>query len=80
MSNELEKKIESLLIGIMSDGFNRSVVALENSGAIETKKMRSEYSGVGSKYYDMVTKELEYTAHHAAPEVVKALVKEMQGK
>ncbi len=80
MSNELEKKIQSMLIGIMSDGFNRSVGALENSGALDTKKMKSDYSGIGSKYYDIVTNELERTARHAAPEVIKAVAKEIQGQ
>lgn len=80
MSNDLEKKIESMLVEIMSDGFNRSVSALEKIGAVDTKIMRMEYRGVGSKYYDVVTKEFEYTARNAAPGLIESLAKEPQGK
>jgi len=65
----MEKQLEALLIGILSDGFNRSLSALESDGAIDTKKMRKEYKGVGSKYYDLVTRELENTAKLALPEL-----------
>jgi len=78
MKTDLEKKVESMLIGILSDGFNRSIASLESCDAINTKEMRKEYKGVGSKYYDMVTRELEYTARHAAPYLVGVLQNELQ--
>ena len=66
-----EERIKGFLIGVMSDGFNRSVGALEESGAIDASEMRTQYKGIGSKYYDVVTKELEYTAEFAAPALLK---------
>lgn len=70
MKSDLETQFESMLIGIMSDGFNRSIASLEQCGAINTKEMRKEYKGAGSKYYDIVTSELEYTAKYAATSVI----------
>lgn len=64
------------MLGIMSDGFDRSICALRKAGAIDTKKMQKDYNGVGSRYYDLVTAELEYTAKCAAPEIVNAISKE----
>ena len=64
-------RIKGFLIGVMSDGFNRSIGALEEVGAIDASEMRTQYKGNGSKYYDVVTKELEYTAEFAAPELPK---------
>ena len=42
-------------IGIMSDAFNRATGALEGAKDISTKKLRREYRGLGSHYYDIVT-------------------------
>jgi hypothetical protein len=78
MKSSLELKIYSLLVEIMSDGFNRSIGTLEKSGAIDTKKMKKEYVGVGSKYYDIVTKELEYTAIKATKEFIKLIEEETE--
>ncbi len=75
MNNELDKKIEGILVGAMADGFNRSLKALEDAGAIDRKEMMKEYTGMGSKYYDMVTEQFEYTAHYAK-EAVRALIEE----
>jgi hypothetical protein len=66
-----EDRIKGFLIGVMTDGFNRSVGALEEAGAIDASEMRTQYKGIGSKYYDVVTKELEYTAEFAAKEFAK---------
>ena len=73
MSDDLDRKIEGILIGVMSDGFNRSLNVLEEAGAINRKKMMKEYAGKGSKYYDMVTEEFEYTARHAK-EAIRELI------
>ncbi|TOG77936.1 hypothetical protein CGI94_13495 [Vibrio parahaemolyticus] len=76
MNEKLEKQIQSVLIGIMSDGFNRSINALENAGAINTKKLRAGYKGSGSKYYDVVTAELESTAEQSLP-AIKDMIAEI---
>src|SRR5262245_20420159 len=60
------EKIEGLLIGIISDGSNRSLNALERAGAIDTRKMRKHYTGIGSKYYDLVTEQIVLTAKYGA--------------
>ncbi len=80
MNIDLEKQVQSFLIGIMSDGFNRSVNALEEAGAINTKKMRKEYTGIGSKYYDIVTRELEYTAKYTAKQLIEKIEEEIKTK
>lgn len=61
-----EEEIAGLLIAIVSDGFNRSLGALERAGALDTRKMREEYKGIGSKYYDIVTEQIELTAKYGA--------------
>ncbi len=75
MSKELEEKIASLVSGLMTDGFNRSLGALEKAGAINFKKMNKEYCGMGSKYYDMVTEQMDLTVENAKP-VIKKMVAE----
>ena len=67
MKNPTDQEIVGRLVNIISDGFNRSLGALEKAGAINTKKMNEHYKGIGSKYYDVVTEQIEYTARHAAP-------------
>ena len=67
MKSNLEEKIESMLINILSDGFNRSIATLKNNGATDTTELLKEYKGAGSRYYDLVTRELETTAKLAAP-------------
>jgi len=68
-----EDKIRSFLVGAMSDGFNRSLRALEIANAINTDEMRTQYIGVGSKYYDIVTEQLEYTAKYAVSDLLELL-------
>ncbi|MGF1742227.1 hypothetical protein L4C34_14295 [Vibrio profundum] len=75
MNDYLDKKIEGILVGAMTAGFNRSLNALEEAGAIDRKKMMKEYAGKGSKYYDMVTEQFEYTAHYAK-EAVRELIEQ----
>jgi transcription initiation factor IIE alpha subunit len=69
MRKPTDEEIVGLLVQIISDGFNRSLRALSEEGAIDTRKLRSEYTGVGSKYYDLVTEKITYTATWAAPEI-----------
>jgi hypothetical protein len=37
MRDPTDDQVEGLLIGIISDGFNRSLGALEAAGAVDTK-------------------------------------------
>ncbi|MES2569327.1 MAG: hypothetical protein V4710_04650 [Verrucomicrobiota bacterium] len=67
MKNPTDQEIAGRLVAIISDGFNRSLNALEKAGAIDTRKMRGHYDGIGSKFYDVVTEQIEYTARYAAP-------------
>lgn len=64
MEQPTKEQIESVLMGIISDGFNRSIRALEDAGAISTTKLREHFSGVGSKYYEVVTEQIEITAKY----------------
>jgi hypothetical protein len=67
MKNPTDEEIAALLVGIISDGFNRSLRALVQAGAVDTSKMRTQYKGVGSKYYDLVTEQIVLTAQYGAP-------------
>lgn len=64
-----DKQIEDLLIRTLSDGFNRSLAALEDAGALDTRKFRAEYCGAGSRYYDIVTQQIGRTVRDALPGV-----------
>ena len=67
MRNPTDDQIAAVLIGIISDGFNRSLGALEAAGAVHTKKMRLRYTGIVSKFYDMVTEQIVLTAKFGIP-------------
>lgn len=69
MKNPTDQEIAGRLVNIISDGFNRSLGALAKAGAIDLKKMSEHYKGYGSKYYDIVTEQIEYTARVTAPGV-----------
>lgn len=69
MGKPTDDEIAGRLIGIISDGFNRSLGALAAAGAVDTKKMRGQYTGIGSKYYDLVTDEIVLTAKYGAPAI-----------
>jgi hypothetical protein len=71
MSIPSEKELAGLLVGIISDGFNRSLRALAEAGAVDTKKLHTQYKGVGSKYYDLVTAQIELTAKNGAAGIRK---------
>lgn len=62
-------EIERFLAAIFSDSFNRALAALEDAGALDTRKLRAEYCGAGSRYYDVVTQQIEHTARDALPGV-----------
>jgi hypothetical protein len=69
MRSPTDDQIAGLLIGIISDGFNRSLGALEAARAVDTKTMRRHYTGMGSKFYDQVTEQIVLTAKYRAPGV-----------
>ena len=60
-----DEELASALATAMSDAFNRSISALEAAGAIDVRQMRAAYAGMGSKYYDLVTEQIEHTARNA---------------
>lgn len=80
MNTPIEKEIAGMLIAIISDGFNRSLGVLEKARAIDTKKMRADYKGVGSRYYDLVTEQIELTAKYGAKSILQYLSSEEIGK
>lgn len=65
MSQEFEEKLNAMLLNLMNDGFNRSIGALREAGAIDTKEMDAAYSGIGSQYYDLVTEQMQITMSYA---------------
>jgi hypothetical protein len=67
MLNPEDDAVAGWLVAIIADGFNRSLGALEAAGAVNTKQLRAQYTGVGSKYYDVVTEQIVLTARYAAP-------------
>lgn len=65
----VDNEIEEFLIAILSDSFNRYLTALEEARALDTRKLRAEYCGPGSRYYDIVTQQIERTVRDALPGV-----------
>lgn len=65
MKHPTDVEIANALVGILTRGFNRSLSALQSAGAVDTKRMRGQYKGVGSKYYDLVTDQMEMTANYS---------------
>jgi hypothetical protein len=74
MKTPTDREISGLLAGIISDGFNRSLAALEKAGAVDTEKLWKHYTGAGSKFYDLVTDQVVLTARYAAPSVRQLFV------
>lgn len=64
MRNPTDEEIETRLIAIIVDGFNRSIKLLESAGAISTKNMKSQGWTRGCKYYDSVTEQVILTARY----------------
>ena len=73
--DKLQAQIEDLLIDIISAGVNRSLCALVNAEAIDSSVIQEHYIGIGSEYYALVSKEIEYTAKHGAKAVKDKLEK-----
>lgn len=69
MKTPTDDEIARYLVGIITDGFNRSLQALSDAGAVSTKVMREHYNGVGSKYHDLVTEQIALTAGYAVPAI-----------
>jgi hypothetical protein len=67
MSHPNERAVAERLTSIISDAFNRSIRALERAGALDTKKLAKHYKGIGSKYYDLVTEQIELTVRSGVP-------------
>jgi hypothetical protein len=64
MRNPTDDEFMGRLIALISDGFNRSLGALERARAVDTRRMHSQYRGVGSRYYDLVTEKITLTARY----------------
>ena len=68
MNTVNRKEAEAWLVAAMTDAFNRSLRALEDAGAIDTRELRKAYYG-GSVWYELVTKEMVHVAACALPQV-----------
>ena len=73
MHKPTDAQLESALMSVMSDAFNRCFSVLEAAGAIDAKEMRTDYRGVGSKYYDLVTEQIGLSAKYAVPGIRQLL-------
>ncbi len=67
MSHPSEQEVANRLVCIATDAFNRSINALEDAGALDTTTLRRHYSGIGSRYYDIVTVQIERACRSGAP-------------
>ena len=76
MHRPTEEELAGQLIGIIADGFNRSLGALRDLGAVDTREMGKHYQGAGTKYYDVVTAKIEYTARHGAAHLLKTIFRD----
>ena len=77
--HSIKEQIQGVVRTDIHHGFNRSVGALENVKAIDSTEMRKEYKGVGSKYYDLVTEQMEYTEKQLEP-VIDQIIKNIDEK
>ena len=80
MQNPTDDELAGRLINIISDGFNRSLGALREAGAVDTTIMDEQYKGIGSKYYDIVTEQIVLTAKLNAPSLRRLLAGEGDDK
>ena len=81
--HSIKKQIQGVVRTGIQHGFNRSIGALENANAIDSTEMRNEYKGVGSKYYDLVTEQIEYTEKQlesVIDEIVKNINEQISDK
>ncbi|MEQ8768770.1 MAG: hypothetical protein RL885_32995 [Planctomycetota bacterium] len=70
-----DDEIMEQLIGIIVDGFNRSLAVLRSARAVDTSVMDEHYSGIGSQYYDLVTEQIQLTAE-AGVEAIRDLFRQ----
>ena len=73
MPNSESKSVEDVLLATLTDSLNRTLRALEDAGAIDTREFRHHYRGDGSKYYDLVTELLQQHVRSGAVAVRDAL-------
>lgn len=78
--DELKKQIKGIVRTAIQHGFNRSFCALEEAKAIDSKKMREHYKGVGSRYYDIVSKEMELTEEQLDCVIDEIVTSAMKGR
>jgi len=67
MSDNYKEKICNLAYEAIWRSFNRSISALEEAGAIDKTELNKEYRGVGSKYYDLVTEQMDFSLNEIRP-------------
>ena len=67
MSQPTDSELQTLLVNAMTATFNRSLRALEDAGAIDARKLREAYTGIGDPHYDAVTWQIEHTAGSTIP-------------
>ena len=79
METPTNEEIAKVLVAILTDGFNRSIRALEQAGAVDTTKMRRDYHP-NTRYYDLVTMEMEHTAKFGAMRIRSLLDNVAQGE
>ena len=77
MEEKSPKELRNLLIQLTSDGFNRSLGALDEAGAIDLTELGQHYREIGSRSYDIVTEQMELTADHGI-ESIQAVFKNSQ--
>jgi len=75
MAKSREQELANRLETLMTDAFNRSINALKDAGAINTKEMDKCYRGIGSKYYDLVTDQMQNTARSGVPWICELFTK-----
>ena len=80
MNKELEEDITRLLMDFLVPSFNRSLGALADAGALNLEKLNKGYSGVGGKYYDIVTEQMEMTVEYAKPAIQEVVEKYLSRK
>lgn len=81
-NDSIKQQIQNVVSVAIQHGFNRSIGALEEANAIDSTEMRKEYKGVGSKYYDLVTEQMEYTEKQlesVVDEIVKNINEQFNG-
>jgi len=79
MTHPKEKAVADRMVSIITDAFNRSIGALDRAGAIDITKLQKHYRGIGSKYHDLVTEQIELTVKSGAPWICEIFTQEGDG-